>query len=172
MILDDNYVPQANSASSSSTDSPRPAYSTSTANWGGPLSPPPSYAPLSYPASLGSPMLSADKPPTFAPSDSNVSSQSLHLEVPSPTSYYHTPSSASSSQLRSPEPPLPSSFGRVPPPNLSYEPFEPLYLIARGATLDKGFPPAPPPTVARVHPFVSHDIGEGDWLRYDSFTFC
>jgi len=59
-----------------------------------------------------------------------------------------------------------SIFSRVPPRELSYSSFQPIYLLCKGKSLDKGFPPAPPPSSIQPHPFNSHDITEGDWLRF------
>jgi hypothetical protein len=59
-----------------------------------------------------------------------------------------------------------SLFSRVPPRELSYSPFQPMYLLCKGKTMDKGFPRAPPPSSIQPHPFNSHDITEGDWLRF------
>ena len=57
-------------------------------------------------------------------------------------------------------------FSRVPPRELSYSSFQPMYLLCNGKTLDKGFPRAPPPSPILPHPFNSHDITESDWLRF------
>ena len=62
-----------------------------------------------------------------------------------------------------------SSFTRVPSMDVLYPSFQPLFLVATGKTLDKGFPNASPPSKSNPHPFVSHDINEGDWIRY---VFC
>ncbi|KAF8899813.1 hypothetical protein CPB84DRAFT_1780049 [Gymnopilus junonius] len=108
----------------------------------------------------------------------------------SSTSYYATPSSPDpSSRPRSPQfgslsPTLtrelsssssssfydpgsiPLPFSRVPPTELSYRPFKPIFLVARSKMLDKGFPPAPPPSDVQPHPFMSHDVSEGDWISF------
>jgi len=59
----------------------------------------------------------------------------------------------------------PPSFSRPPPPNLYYTPFPPTYLIANSNHLDGGFPVVPPPSIVEPHPFSSHDVREGDWIR-------
>jgi hypothetical protein len=64
-------------------------------------------------------------------------------------------------------PPVPPpSFSRAPPPHYSYPPFPHTYLISTGKNLDHGFPILPPPSDVQPHPFVSHDVNEGDWVRY------
>ena len=59
-----------------------------------------------------------------------------------------------------------STFSRVPPRELSYSSFQPMFLLCNGKSLGKGFPPVPPPSSIQPHPFNSHDITEGDWLRF------
>jgi hypothetical protein len=61
--------------------------------------------------------------------------------------------------------PLPPSFSRPCPPNLSYDAFPPIYSIANDNRLDCGFPILPPPSPISPHPFVSHDVNEVDWIR-------
>ena len=63
----------------------------------------------------------------------------------------------------------PAFFARVPSRDVMYPSFQPMFLVATGKTLDKGFPYASPPSKSIPHPFVSHDINEGDWIRY---LFC
>jgi len=41
-----------------------------------------------------------------------------------------------------------------------------MFLVATGKTLDKGFPYASPPSTSNPHPFVSHDVNEGDWTSF------
>ncbi|KJA18789.1 hypothetical protein HYPSUDRAFT_44965 [Hypholoma sublateritium FD-334 SS-4] len=128
------------------------------------ISSPPSYAVHDFPAVLGDPVVPAGKAPTFPTADITFTSPSQSLypsEASSSSSYYHT-----ADPSPSPQPPLPSAFGRRPRLDLSYEDFQPIFLVARGKTLDKGFPPAPPPTTAHVHPFTSHNIDESDWLSF------
>lgn len=59
--------------------------------------------------------------------------------------------------------PPPASFLRQPPNTMTYDSFQPMFLIANGKFLDKGFPPIAPPSPAQPHPFASHDVNEGDW---------
>ena len=128
------------------------------------ISSPPSYSQHDFPAVLGDPVVPVNKAPSFSMVNTTITgaSQSSPSDVSSSSSsYYHVAETMStSSQL-----PLPSAFGRRPPLDLSYEDFQPIFLVARGKTLDKGFPPAPPPSTAHVHPFTSHNIDEADWLR-------
>lgn len=66
----------------------------------------------------------------------------------------------------------PSCFSRGPPSHLEYPAFDSIYLISRGKHLDKGFPLAAPPLESHanhsldVHPFVSHDVTETDWILF------
>lgn len=60
---------------------------------------------------------------------------------------------------------LPAAFSRIPPPHISYDSFKPLFLVANGKTLEKGFPRVQPPSVVHPHPFTYHDVTESDWLR-------
>ena len=60
----------------------------------------------------------------------------------------------------------PASFARVPSRDVMYPSFQPMFLVATGKTLDKGFPYTSPPSQSDPHPFESHDINEGDWIRY------
>jgi Domain of unknown function (DUF4646) len=62
----------------------------------------------------------------------------------------------------------PPSFSRTPPSHCSYPLFSPTYLISTGRGLGEGFPILPPPSDMQPHPFVSHDVNEGDWVRYVS----
>jgi Domain of unknown function (DUF4646) len=63
----------------------------------------------------------------------------------------------------------PPSFLRPPPTNLSYAPFPSTYLISIGKRLEQGFPLLPPPSDIQPHPFVTHDVNEGDWTWCESF---
>ncbi|KAF8189361.1 hypothetical protein BJ912DRAFT_967327 [Pholiota molesta] len=76
---------------------------------------------------------------------------------------YYAPHTSTS---RTDDPALFSSFSRVPPEDLAYGPFPPIFLVAISKTLAKGFPPAPPPSSTRPHPFTSHNVLEEDWLRF------
>ena len=64
----------------------------------------------------------------------------------------------------------PGSFTRVPSRDVMYPSFQPMFLVASGKTLDKGFPYASPPSKSNPHPFLSHDVNEGDWIRYVYFN--
>ncbi|KDR72519.1 hypothetical protein GALMADRAFT_228809 [Galerina marginata CBS 339.88] len=99
--------------------------------------------------------------------------------ITSTRTYYATSSSTSGSAPTSPRhrdgldisiptanDALPSAFSRAPPPELSYPAFNPIFLVAQGKTVDKGFPAAPPPSSVQPHPFTSHDVGEADWLSF------
>ena len=70
----------------------------------------------------------------------------------------------------------PVSFSRLPSGHLTYPTFQPMFLVATGKTLDKGFPYASPPSNLNPHPFASHDVSERDWVRYlfveYLFLFC
>ena len=112
-------------------------------------------------------------PPTFAtPFDNNA-------EPPSYSDSFATSASSSPTSSTTEEvipvivPTAPgspaSSFTRVPSKDVMYPSFQPMFLVATGKTLDKGFPNAPPPSKLNPHPFVSHDINEGDWIGY---AFC
>ncbi|PPQ69849.1 hypothetical protein CVT25_005490 [Psilocybe cyanescens] len=61
---------------------------------------------------------------------------------------------------------LPAAFSRIPPPHISYDSFKPLFLVANGKTLEKGFPRVQPPSVVHPHPFTYHDVTESDWLSF------
>lgn len=131
---------------------------------GSTISSPPSYALHEFPAVLGDPVVPAGKAPRFPTATTTLTGTSQSFspsDASSSSSYYHT----SDPLAASPQSPLPSAFGRRPRLDLSYEDFHPIFLAARGKTLDKGFPPAPPPSTAHVHPFTSHNIDESDWLR-------
>ncbi|OSX63748.1 hypothetical protein POSPLADRAFT_1045965 [Postia placenta MAD-698-R-SB12] len=62
--------------------------------------------------------------------------------------------------------PPPPSFQRPPRPDLPYAPFAPTPLMTAGSELDKGFPLIAPPSTTVPHPFVTHGVGEEDWLRF------
>jgi len=61
---------------------------------------------------------------------------------------------------------VPISFSRQPPPHLPYAHFPPIFLIAQGHHLDKGFPICLPPSKFQPHPFCTHDVNEGDWVSF------
>lgn len=58
------------------------------------------------------------------------------------------------------------SFARMPPMDVVYPSFSPMFLVAIGRTLDKGFPEASPPSNLNPHPFASHDVNEKDWTSF------
>ena len=115
---------------------------------------PPSYIQNGIPSGFD------DQKTPIAP-NGTVSSQSSPFADPG-TSNYST--SIPGSQLTQGLP-LSSSFARKPPTELLYDSFQPIFLVAKSKALDEGFPAAPPLSTARVHPFLSHDITEADWLR-------
>jgi len=59
-----------------------------------------------------------------------------------------------------------TSFSRPPPGTLPYSSFDPIFLVCRGQYLYKGFLSLPPPSSAIPHPFITHDVNEGDWLDF------
>ncbi|OCH95402.1 hypothetical protein OBBRIDRAFT_745604 [Obba rivulosa] len=66
-------------------------------------------------------------------------------------------------RLLSPPPPC---FSRTLPPELPYGPFAPSALLGTSSRLEAGFPELPPPSSAIPHPFVTHDVGEEDWMLF------
>ncbi|KIM42261.1 hypothetical protein M413DRAFT_130034 [Hebeloma cylindrosporum] len=102
-----------------------------------------------------------EKNPTGGDASSSSSPSSFYASAPAST--IAGPSNSGGSQQNFDESAL---FSRVPPRDLSYSSFEPMYLLCQGKTLDKGFPRAPPPSSIQPHPFNSHDITEGDWLSF------
>jgi len=60
----------------------------------------------------------------------------------------------------------PPGFHRQPPQNASYAPFEPTVLISKDKELSNGFPPVPPPSTGKPHPFATHDVTEQDWSLF------
>ncbi|KAJ3500432.1 hypothetical protein NLJ89_g9800 [Agrocybe chaxingu] len=58
------------------------------------------------------------------------------------------------------------SLSRPPAPGPSYASFEPMFLLAEGKNLNKGFPRTPPPSDSHPHPFASHDVNELDWVGF------
>ncbi|KAF9525751.1 hypothetical protein CPB83DRAFT_771568 [Crepidotus variabilis] len=80
--------------------------------------------------------------------------------------YAPTPPGYSSSLVASHPDSPPPSFSRSRTPGLSYAQFKPTFLVARSTTLHKGFPMTSPPGHDDVHPFITHDINEVDWLQF------
>ena len=62
------------------------------------------------------------------------------------------------------------SFGRSPSREVTYPSFPPMFLVATGKSLAKGFPIISPASNSNPHPFASHDVYEVDWTRYFSLT--
>ena len=62
------------------------------------------------------------------------------------------------------------SFGRPPSREVTYPNFPPMFLVATGKTLSKGFPYISPASNSNPHPFASHDVYEADWMRYLPLT--
>ncbi|PPQ73444.1 hypothetical protein CVT26_015831 [Gymnopilus dilepis] len=83
-----------------------------------------------------------------------------------PTSYYATPSESTPPQFSQLGGGLPIPFSRPPAQDLSYPSFKAIFLVARSKLLEKGFPPAPPPCDVQPHPFLTHDVSEGDWIIF------
>jgi hypothetical protein len=105
-----------------------------------------------------------DKTPAFGDESGHpFSSTSSSFYASAPLSAIAGPSDLRRSQQDSERL---STFSRVPPRELSYSSFQPMFLLCKGKSLDKGFPSAPPPSSIQPHPFNSHDVTEGDWLRF------
>ena len=58
------------------------------------------------------------------------------------------------------------SFARAPSRQVTYPSFPPMFLVATGKSLAKGFPFISPASNSIPHPFASHDVYEGDWMKY------
>jgi hypothetical protein len=106
-------------------------------------------------------------------SQSNVTSQNTS-SYPSQSSTSHPrdlqasikPSPRNLDGIPQLEDPQLASFTRQPPHHLPYPPgFHPLSLAANGKCLRNGFPLIPPPSTVQPHPFITHDVTEGDWIR-------
>ena len=124
----------------------------------GPIAPPSYVARNTYVATN-------DKTPAFGDESGHLPSSSTSSSF---YAYAPLPAIAGPSDLRRAQQDSEglSTFSRVPPRELSYSSFQPMFLLCNGKTLDKGFPSAPPPSSIQPHPFNSHDITEGDWLRF------
>jgi len=101
----------------------------------------------------------ADPPPYYEPPLSSTARQHPAIILPP------APAPSDTRFTSGPDESLPLSFSRQPPPHLHYDHFPPLFLIAKGDHLDKGFPICPPPSHLLPHPFITHDVNEGDWTR-------
>ena len=106
---------------------------------------------------------------------------------PPPPSYYPDGSASSShfssaSSIINAEMPIPTiarpqaapgshpSFARAPSSEMTYPSFSPMYLVATGKSLAKGFPIILPASNSNPHPFASHDVYEVDWKKYFLFN--
>ncbi|TFK75485.1 hypothetical protein BDN72DRAFT_892018 [Pluteus cervinus] len=142
------YVPPAQRLRPGESHSSRGAQgSSSSSSYRNPPSPPTVHASS---ASL------ALRPPPPSHSSRHAGYATLR-----PTQSFQNVSAANFSD---PTPPL--SFSRSPPRHILYPQFQPIFLIASGKFLDKGFPPVAPPSSTRPHPFAVHDVNQGDWLRF------
>lgn len=95
-----------------------------------------------------------------------------HPTVPSPTlprGNDSEPGSSSKPSASTSPHETPSAFSRLPPQHLPYKTFSPMHLIANGEFLDEGFPLLAPPADSQPHPFATHDIREGDWIRWRKY---
>ncbi|KAF8903911.1 hypothetical protein CPB84DRAFT_1845582 [Gymnopilus junonius] len=135
--------------------------------------PPPSYAPSDHdtarPEKIPVPEFASSATTSdrtyYASSPSSPEHSSLPPGVAAPPGIAAPPAEASSiSPFQPPE--LPLSFYRAPPSELLYPSFKPTFIAGLGKSLDKGFPALPPPSDAQPHPFISHDVGEADWLEF------
>ena len=117
--------------------------------------------------------------PAFpTPFDNNPPPPSYYSDTfansaPSSSRFAPAPSitnAAVSVPMAQPPPGSPPSFGRPPSREVTYPNFPPMFLIATGKTLSKGFPYISPPSNSNPHPFASHDVYEVDWMRYFSLT--
>jgi len=113
------------------------------------------------PTDVKVPLQSTPQWPSTGPLDPTPSSShSSSYFAPTPTGY-------STALVSNPDPRTPPPcFSRPPSEGLAYSSFKPIFLVAQGKTLDKGFPLVSPPSGDRPHPFVSHDINEVDWLGF------
>ena len=98
----------------------------------------------------------------------NVPPPSYSNAISSNQSYYAPVNPTTVASMSAPRVPgtYPVSFSRAPPLDSTYPTFQPMFLVATGKTLDKGFPYTSPPSDSNPHPFASHDVAEGDWIRY------
>ncbi|EIW74425.1 hypothetical protein CONPUDRAFT_85897, partial [Coniophora puteana RWD-64-598 SS2] len=110
--------------------------------------------------------------PTHARGDfSLVDSQKPLPKLPLPgrrsrasTSSLPSVSSASTSQSRNPS--TSQSWLRSPPSGLSYARFYRMVHHSKGEHLSGGFLKQPPNCSSRVHPFLTHNVDEEDWIRF------
>ena len=104
-------------------------------------------------------------PPSYYPDGSASSS---HFSSASESSI--TNAAMPAPMARSP-PGTPPSFARPPSREVTYPSFPPMFLVATGKSLVKGFPIVSPASNLNPHPFASHDVYEVDWMRYFFFFF-
>ncbi|KAF7362645.1 hypothetical protein MVEN_00613600 [Mycena venus] len=117
------------------------------------------YAPSS---SAGSSSLRA--PPAWHTSSSDTA---LPIAGSPPPSFPPLSTTHSHSYLPvSVKPAEPPSLTRLPPSNLPRTSFQPMFLLAEGNSLSKGFPYAIPPTSVQPHPFSIRDVNETDWTQF------
>ena len=116
-------------------------------------------------------------PPTFPSSFDNTPPPSYYSDsfANSASSSHFAPASSINNAAMSvpivrPAPGSPFSFARAPSREVTYPSFPPMFLVATGKTLAKGFPYTSPASNSNPHPFASHDVYEVDWMRYFSLT--
>ncbi|KAJ7215040.1 hypothetical protein GGX14DRAFT_443665 [Mycena pura] len=122
---------------------------------------------------------SSSQSPPYAPSFSTQSPAASSLRPPPPW-----PASASDTALPLSPPPLaphcarahsqsavylpavPSSLTRPVAFKLPRTPFAPMFLMAEGNSLKRGFPVVLPPSPQVPHPFELYDVNETDWTQF------
>ena len=113
--------------------------------------------------------------PTFpTPFDNNPPPPSYYPDGSASSSHFSSASSITNAELSIPTmsrraPGSPPSFARPPSREVTYSSFPPMFLVATGKSLAKGFPVISPASNSNPHPFASHDVYEVDWTRYFSF---
>ncbi|KAJ3500429.1 hypothetical protein NLJ89_g9799 [Agrocybe chaxingu] len=111
-------------------------------------------------------------PPDLEDGPRNAYGYGYAQEGAGPSTSYYTPisSAMAAASFSSPEAAVLQSLSRPPPQGLTFPPFDPMFLVASGKNLDKGFPQTPPPSRSHPHPFITHDVNELDWLGFLSET--
>ena len=113
--------------------------------------------------------------PTFpTPFDNNPPPPSYYPDGSASSSHFSSASSITNAEVSIPTmsrraPGSPPSFARPPSREVTYSNFPPMFLVATGKSLAKGFPVISPASNSNPHPFASHDVYEVDWTRYFSF---
>ncbi|KAJ7758603.1 hypothetical protein B0H16DRAFT_1535108 [Mycena metata] len=130
----------------------------------------PTYGPAS-----GGPYANGDFAPSFSSPPSSISGPSSSLRPP-PLEWASSSSTDGSGPLFPPvthsqthlpvKPAEAPSLTRLPPANIPRVPFQPMFLLADGASLRDGFPTVPPPSMQQPHPFALRDVKETDWLQF------